>query len=320
MDGKSLGSQATPLNDLGEFKQLTWNVTAKATASCSQRSFPYNASTVQCKGLQKADASNAGGCAIACCEAGSKHCNTWQYAPSKGCWIGIAPLGGCTVNPKSDANWLGGQRIASFSFQNATLVALDATSKVLGTHTVLAPNTNLSKYYISLQLDVPSLATGTGSNLVLDGRDTALVRASIVDDKGALVSAATNRIAFFVISGPAVFAGISNGDPASHEFMKSPSVNSWGGLARGMFRVSADCVGVNRLIAQTLDTDRSTTISADCKGLLTPIVVEASSPGLESARIEIPVSADAASEGPLAIAAAHSRGSNALRYLADFVG
>ena len=72
--------------------------------------------------------------------------------------------------------------------KNITLIAWSAASegKILARHTILVANENKDTYSIKLTLDVPSKSTGTGSSLVLDGRDTAMLRSAIVDDDGAL--------------------------------------------------------------------------------------------------------------------------------------
>ena len=49
--------------------------------------------------------------------------------------------------------------------------------------------------------------------------------------------------------------GIANGDPSSHEFMKSDSVNAYLGLARAMISVNKDCTSPNRDLALSIDVD-----------------------------------------------------------------
>jgi hypothetical protein len=99
-----------------------------------------------------------------------------------------------------------------YSFISCTTIlsrqALDgpdnATAKVLATHALFAPDySDPSGFKLVLTVDVPSAGTGTGGRLLLDGRDTAMVRASVVDssNNNALVAAATNRITWRVVSG-----------------------------------------------------------------------------------------------------------------------
>ena len=209
--------------------------------------------------------------------------------------------------------------------KNATLVALSAMSggKILGKHTVIAPSTNAAVYGIQVTLDVPSVSTGTGRALLLNGRDTAMVRAAIIDVSagGALVSSARNRITWRVVSGPGTVAGISNGDPTSHEWMKNNAVNTFGGLARGLFRVTQDCTSVSRDLATSIDVDRSLTSivtnTSNCK--TDPIVVEAFSSGLAPARVSIPVSVNVAQDDVFSVAS-QPVAKTGFSYLDDFVG
>jgi hypothetical protein len=55
---------------------------------------------------------------------------------------------------------------------------------------------------IVLTIDMPSVATGTGSMVVADGEDAAMIRATLVDDNGLMVPLADNNITFSVVSGP----------------------------------------------------------------------------------------------------------------------
>ena len=66
-----------------------------------------------------------------------------------------------------------------------------------------------------LSLDVPSAATGTGTALLLDGQDTALVRCSIVDAAGHLVRDAADVVTFGVASGPGAVVGVHSGQVRS---------------------------------------------------------------------------------------------------------
>ena len=64
---------------------------------------------------------------------------------------------------------------------NLTAEALDVSGNRLGTHTV---QTGGSAATIRLSLDAPSPHTGTGSAMVADGQDVALVRAELLDVNG----------------------------------------------------------------------------------------------------------------------------------------
>jgi hypothetical protein len=265
LDGVSQGVKPTPRNERGEIEATAWGFAAaapaaEAAAACTgggAASFPVNASAVQCHGLAHDDsAATADACAKACCTDAS--CDTWQMGKTKGskaagCWIGRASegVGKCGAPKQPDADWRGGQRnvpgpTPTPSYQNATLVSRagsGAHAAALGTHAVFAPSADSSSYRLQLTLDVPSAGTGTGGALLLDGRDTALIRAAFVDGArhDALAADATDRVLWRVISGPGRVAGVSNGDPTSHEWMKSDAVDAFLGLARGLVRVTQVC-------------------------------------------------------------------------------
>ena len=216
------------------------------------------------------------------------------------------------------------------AFSNASLEALNGTgagTAVVATHTVLVADVTAPRH-LQLTLDVPSRGTGTGEALVLDGCDTALLRASIVDAAGALVPSATDRVVWRVVSGPGRVVGVSNGDPTSHEQMKSHSVAAWGGLARGFVQVTMDCVSQGRERARQIDVDAArspTKVEADaevCRRTASGhIVVAASADALSETRLTIPISVDEATDGPLAVAAATAHQQPfVFSYLPDFVG
>ena len=98
--------------------------------------------------------------------------------------------------------------------------------------------TNAAPAGLVLSLDAPSAATGTGTALVLDGQDAALVRATIVDANGTTVFESTANVTFEVVSGPGRVVGSHNGDDQTHE----PDLGAWhsafGGLVRGIVKVT----------------------------------------------------------------------------------
>ena len=246
-------------------------------------SFPTNASGVQCHDLHRSTEgdNSANACAQMCC---AEHgCNTWQLETSDHdvCWIGRAGEGIGKCGPPRQGTWVGGQRTTppgppgppapptppAPPFHNATLVAYSAdpgrgseaaaaTNTVLGTakaivlatHSLFAPSSDPRGHRLQLLLDVPSASTGTGTALLLDGRDVAMVRCAVVDSHAndALVSTAADRITWTVSRGAGRLAGTASGNTSSHEWMKSHSVNAYLGLARGMFRVTQDCTSPAR--------------------------------------------------------------------------
>jgi hypothetical protein len=354
LDGVSQGVRPTPRNARGEIETTDWPF-KEAVASAvvgGNCSFPVNASGVQCHDLHRASNGDksAEACAAACCAEGGE-CNTWQLQVSSGsaCWIGRAGEGVGKCGLPKKGSWIGGQRTtpgpsptpppAPYTpYRNATIVAysgdpaeVSATGtagtpvKVLATHSLFAPSGDVSGYKLQLTIDVPSAGTGTGGALLLDGRDTALVRCAIVDSNShdALVSNASERVTWSVVGGAGRLAGTSNGNTTSLEWMKSPSIHTYLGLARGLFRVTQDCTSVGRANCATIDGDVGPTEVnakiADCN--TNPIVVEASVPGFATVTISIPVSVDAAKDGVMAVArATGSSFTGGFSYLDDFVG
>ena len=205
-----------------------------------------------------------------------------------------------------------------FRFQNATLRALDGpdplSAKELAVHSLFAPGDSRKTYELQLSVDVPSATTGTGNALLLDGRDTGMIRVSVVDSSNhnALVPTNFERVTWRVISGtvcfafltasvsvavasrfrpppttrpsfneslplgPGVIAGTANGDSASHEWLKSPTVNVSLGLARAFVRVTLDCTSPNIHLVPGIDLDNSrspTVIPASASRLLFFVLV-----------------------------------------------
>jgi hypothetical protein len=349
VDGKSVGTASATTLDDGTFLEMVFDLDQHVKAiqdSCTGKSsFNISANGVQCHGLVSgAPATTAETCAEACCAM--LGCNTWQILAEVGknatCWIGFAqePVGKCAKPKKEKRPWIGGQRVVPpptpvKAINNATFLALSVTGKTLATHTIMAPSSNTSapkgsdEMRILLTLDVPSATTGTGNSLVLDGRDVAMVRASLVgkdDGDSALFAVANNRLTWRVVSGPGVVAGTANGDPASHEWMKSHSIDAYGGLARGMFRVSVDCTSMNHEVTPSIDLDaaRSPTkigsSASECKSLAVPIVVEArfADGSGTPMTISIPTSVDLEKDGVMAVAKAGV--TSDMTYLETFVG
>ena len=81
---------------------------------------------------------------------------------------------------------------------NATAVGRDPDGKVVAVDTRF---TSGAAAALVLSLDAPSALTGTGTALLADGQDTALVRATVVDSAGHAVHDASNVITFIVTSG-----------------------------------------------------------------------------------------------------------------------
>jgi hypothetical protein len=186
------------------------------------------------------------------------------------------------------------------------------TGAALATHTQLTPGVAKA---IVLSLDAPSLATGTGSALLLDGHDAGLVRATVVDAMGRTVDTSC-VISFEVTHGPGRVVGVHNGNASSHEPQVASSRMAYHGLARAVVKVSADAASVGAEALALLATE----VEVGCKGpcntqiwsgdhaaAAPSITVTATSPGLPAATIEIPVSTDATLHSVLATATAAAK-------------
>ena len=181
-----------------------------------------------------------------------------------------------------------------FTAGNLTAVAMDASNKTLGVHTVLTSDRPAK---LVLTVDVPSAQTGTGTALLLDGQDVGLLRAEIVDARGIFCALASGvNITFKVVQGPGAVVGVHSGDPKSHEPNQASYHTSYNGLVRGIIRVTSNAA-VPTGLRHEIDADGVRDVSSTG-----PIVVEASAPGLSSAVISIATSTDLAKDGVLAVA------------------
>mmetsp|Transcript_74736 Transcript_74736/g.167608 ORF Transcript_74736/g.167608 Transcript_74736/m.167608 type:complete len:905 (-) Transcript_74736:54-2768(-) len=168
-----------------------------------------------------------------------------------------------------------------------------------------ARRTNGKPAALSLSIDAPNMATGTGSALLLDGQDAALLRASVVDAVGEVVHLASNNITFRIISGPGFVQGSHNGDPHCHEPNNAPWHSAYHGLVRGVVRVTSSAArnAEERALLQQIDLDGPMALGNQPIEV-DKIVVEASSPGLTPVRVSIPVSTDPRAAGVMAAAEA----------------
>jgi len=143
---------------------------------------------------------------------------------------------------------------------------------------------------LKLSLDCPSPHTGTGSALFLDGQDAALIRASIVDATGQVVHMANSQnVSFAIVSGPGEIQGTGSGNPKSYEANNAPWHIAYHGLVRAVVRVTSGA-GLSEYEKATLQAiDGPSGLALDSAE---DIVLEASSPGLDTARLIIPTSTD----------------------------
>ena len=224
-------------------------------------------------------------------------------------------LGGVLVAPAAPVEQFG---YATFSVAFAPGV-LTATALAADGTTVLATSNRSSwgaPAAVRLSVDVPSAGTGTGSSLYLDGSDTALIRATIVDADGNVCEDATNTVTFAVTSGPGVIVGSGNGDPANQEPNHAASRTAYHGLVRALVRTtqaSAVATGAGdggasavALLAQVnVDAGRGAHSSAVVQGgAATPILLTARSEGLSGDTVTIETSVDF-SDSPYEVAAAN---------------
>ena len=162
---------------------------------------------------------------------------TWVIFPFvfAGQPVGAAKAGGVTsfeLPPSFKVRYAAG---------TLTAKALAADGKtVLATHAV---NSWGAPAAIKLTMDVPSLATGTGTAVYLDGMDVALLRATVVDAAGHPVLDGVNNVTFDVTDGPGFVAGVGNGDPACQEPSQVGWRSAYHGLARAIVRVTVDASG-----------------------------------------------------------------------------
>ena len=202
-----------------------------------------------------------------------------------------------------------------------TARGLSASGVVQSEDKIVAPESSPSA--VNLIVDSPSKSTGTGSSLVLDGRDVALIRAELVDSKSNLITAGNSNyeVTFSVASGPARVVGTGNGDASSHVQPSSSTIPFFGGVARGLVQVNADCLSSNRDLIAAIDAD--TTVDVLPPGASPPeknIEVKVRvNPGGFEASVQIPVSCN---EWDTAVRVAETSGAEELdyTYIAEFRG
>ena len=246
---------------------------------------------------------------------------------------GIRAIVPMVQGPGTYAEW----REVPFEAGTLTAIATDASGAVVAT---TVRHTNSQKASLQLTVDAPNESTGTGSRLLLDGHDAALVRATVLDASGRQMMRATDTITFRVVSGPGRVQGTHNGDAHARARNDAPSHAAYHGLVRAVVRVTSVAArphaeraalaridvggpmaaGTNSAMRTGAGTHAqarmsmrgnhggNTSAPAPAYALeleeLQPIVVEASAPGLPPARISIAVSTDAAVDGIVAVAEA----------------
>ena len=332
IDGKSAGRlQPSMLGDV-----VTWKLSVPDHATTDDRSgssgncsFPEALNNIQCKGLERVhSAESAEACAAACCA--DPFCRIYQFEKQKGCWTG--PLNPAQACFKPASGWVGGGRNAPpepqpLNFSTLKLVASDARNQVVATHTLVNTRTRKASQ-LEGTLDIPSVSTGTGSHLVLDGRDTALVRVTLVDKNGALISTLEEavNVTFSVVSGPGELVGAVSGDPAAHTYQNGVYAQTFAGTVKAVVRVNVDCTSEGRGMAAKIDAEggRITTVvpeGVDCTAhTRQPIVLRAETAEHGSVDVKIPVSSQPEVHGVLAVARSTARNLTAYSYIDGFRG
>jgi len=145
----------------------------------------------------------------------------------------------------------------SLSKINNITVLVTKDGKLWAKDVVLRPGSPVS---ISLEIERPT----NGNPIFSDGQDVALLTASVLDSNGNIVRSANNEIAFVVSNGDGRVVGTGNGNPTYNGYPDQGNKRPvWNGLARAL-------IGANI-------SDKTGTIT-----------VQAISPGLKTAQVQIP--------------------------------
>lgn len=198
----------------------------------------------------------------------------------------ISPFGYATFN---SVNFVPGSTLT------AKAMAGDGTT-VLASHTVKSWGAPAA---IALTMDAPSLTTGTGAAVVLDGEDVALLRATVVDANGTPCEDASLPVTFTVTSGPGFVWGSGSGNPSDHDAFHAPTRTTYHGLARAVVRaalVGAGSDGERAALAYVnVEAGKGVSTASILGGGATPptsMTITASSPGLTPATFVVPLSVD----------------------------
>jgi len=277
--------------------------------------------------------------------------NIYSNAPSvrlsvNGAEVGTADVAPYTAATFSNVTYEPGAVSADALDSSGTVVLATTQKKSWGAPAALM-----------LSIDTPSLSAGTGAAVYLDGQvrcsscmalvvrevhlrcnpilqDVALIRCTVVDEAGAVVSSGSINVTFSVSAGPGYFWASHNGDPACQEPSHSPTKStcesiakekssstphrfpagtlprSDHGLVRGIVRPSLRATGSSTLRALEAllnpeagkGPDSATIVQGDVPPAAF-FTVTATAPGLPPASINVPLSVDP-SDAVLAVAAA----------------
>eukprot|EP00035_Acanthoeca_spectabilis_P016130 m.326674 g.326674 ORF g.326674 m.326674 type:complete len:946 (-) comp16485_c0_seq4:4008-6845(-) len=182
-----------------------------------------------------------------------------------------------------------------------TAVGLDGAGAAVANYTIATVGAAAA---VQLTLDAPAAHTGTGSALVADGEDTAMLRATIVDAKGAMVPGASQNMTFKIVSGPGIVWATHNGDPANDSPSLAPWTPAYHGLARAFVRSTSDHSTTPEHRRRLLQIDLDSNVHVAPPSSLAdpdPIVVEVTVEGGLTAQVTIPVTASS-DQLPFAVA------------------
>jgi hypothetical protein len=287
--------------DVKAFLKLCPNGDGKARASClaCARAHQLNATVRSCDGVDVWPTICSGGASVKPTGLGIQ---VFSDLPIIELFLNGKSEGTAPCTPGGFAAF---SLLHGYAPGNLTAVGMAAKgSEVLASHTIVTAGAPTA---IKLSIDVPSKLTGTGSALVLDGHDTALIRATLVDSEGRIADA-SNLIHFEVESGPGQISGVHNGDAKSHEPQAASSRHAYHGLARAAIKVTRDTMS-DALLTSAIEVAAGDAVHTVALGPYRgpmSIVVSASSPGLAPGKVAIPVSSDPA-DAPLAVAGADLR-------------
>lgn len=230
--------------------------------------------------------------------------HAYSNAPFVQFSVNGAPVGGPLAMPPFGHVALN----VTYAPGTASVAALgSASGPVLATHTRASWGAPAA---LLLTVDAPSASTGTGTAVYLDGKDVALLRATVVDAAGSVVGDSSVNVTFAVTAGPGLVLGSVSGDPASHEPNHAPWKTAYHGLVRGIVRANLVAAGTDaeRALLAAVNVDAggspgSAPILPPGGAPPTTMTITASAPGLPVASITLALSVDPADD-VLAVAAA----------------
>lgn len=235
--------------------------------------------------------------------------NVYSDLPSVELFLNGASLGAPQnlTNPGLSGGPSWGTWTVAFTPGNLTAVGYGRSNAIMARNTVITTGDAVG---IVLTVDAPSPISGTGSKMLLDGQDVALLRATVVDASGRHVTHSAHNLTFEIVSGPGRVVGTNNGDPQCHVANHLPGRPAYHGLLRAVIMGTVHSAGPAELRDRIVEIDVDSGLQTKVVSGATPptdpapIVVRAFSAGLSSGTVSILTSNDADTDGVLAVAAA----------------